>query len=162
MKNKKRLKLSFLFSIGICLNMLYAQQAITAGGGNASINGSSVSYSVGQIFYTTNAGANGIISQGIQQPYEISITTGTKQKDINLSYSAYPNPTTDFLTLKVNSLDFSNYTFELFDGNGRIIKSNKITTNEITIPMNGLLPNTYILKITTKNKEVKSFKIIKN
>lgn len=158
----KRLKLSFLLLIGICLNALYAQQVIAVSGGNASSNGSSVSYSVGQIVYTNNAGVNGAISQGIQQPYEISITTGTERKEINLFYSVYPNPTTDFLTMKLNILDFSTYSFELFDKNGRIIKSNKITNSEISISMNGLVPNTYILKISNKNKEVKSFKIIKN
>jgi len=160
MRNKK-LKLSFMLLFGICLNVLYAQQVISANGGNASGNGSSVSYSVGQIVCTTYTGTNGSLSQGVQQPYEISITRGAEQKDINLYYSVYPNPTTDFLILRVISLDFSAYAFELIDVNGRIIRSKKMVASEITISMNGLMPNTYILKISTKNKEVKSFKIIK-
>ncbi|MEI6754788.1 MAG: T9SS type A sorting domain-containing protein [Paludibacter sp.] len=161
MKNK-RLNLCSLLLFGFCLNLLYAQQAIPTSGGYASGNGSSVSYSVGQIVYTTNVGANGTISQGVQQPYEISITTGTDKKDINLFYSVYPNPTIDYLTLKVADLEPLNYAYKLFDRTGRIFKSEKITTVTTSISMDGLMPNTYILKISVKNKEVKSFKIIKN
>ena len=51
---------------------IMAQQAINASGANATGSGGSVSYSVGQVLYTTNSGSNGSSAQGVQQPYEIS------------------------------------------------------------------------------------------
>ena len=92
MKNKK-VKLTALLLLGIGFNQVYAQQATTASGGDASGSGGSVVYSVGQIVYTTNTGTTGSVLQGVQQPYETSIS-GLNETGINLNLSAYPNPPT--------------------------------------------------------------------
>ncbi|RLD56213.1 MAG: T9SS C-terminal target domain-containing protein, partial [Bacteroidetes bacterium] len=72
------------------LSNLQAQEVIPATGGEASGSGGSASYTVGQVVYTTNTGTNGnSVSQGVQQPYEISVVTGIAEaKDINLEVSA--------------------------------------------------------------------------
>lgn len=49
---------------------LYAQTSILASGGDNSGSGGSVSYSVGQVFYTTNTGTSGSVEQGVQHPFE--------------------------------------------------------------------------------------------
>jgi hypothetical protein len=49
-------------------------------------------------------GTNFSIAQGIQQPYEISISVGIELKEINLELAAYPNPTTNNLTLKIGNI----------------------------------------------------------
>ncbi|MCP4550548.1 MAG: T9SS type A sorting domain-containing protein, partial [Bacteroidetes bacterium] len=74
---------------------------------------------------------------------------------------AYPNPTKDFVILKINNNDLSNFNYLLYDVNGRLIRSNKITSNETLIPFSFLAPATYFLKITDNQIEVKSFQIIK-
>jgi len=80
-----------------------AQKNTVASGGNASGSGGSASYAVGQVVYTTNTGINGSVAQGVQQPYEISTTVGINETTIHLGMSVYPNPTTDYLQLKVKS-----------------------------------------------------------
>jgi hypothetical protein len=45
----------------------------------------------------------------VQQPYEISITTGVKETTINLEMNVYPNPTTNYLTLKVDDVELSTF-----------------------------------------------------
>ena len=98
----KKLKLSAVLLLGLGLTGLQAQNAVPATGGNASGSGGTVAYSVGQVVYTTNTATNGSVAQGVQQPFEISVVTGLEEaKGINLALSAYPNPTTDFLNLKV-------------------------------------------------------------
>ena len=100
----KRLKLSAVFLIGLGLTGLQAQESVNATGGNVSGSGGSVSYSVSQVVYTTSTGTNGSVAQGVQQPFEISVVTAIEEaKDISLSVTAYPNPTADFLQLKVES-----------------------------------------------------------
>ncbi|MEJ5266144.1 MAG: hypothetical protein WHT29_12590, partial [Bacteroidales bacterium] len=100
----KKLKLSAIILLGLGLTGLQAQESVNATGGNAFGSGGSVSYSVGQVVYTTNSGTNGSVAQGVQQPYEISVVTGLEEaKGINLSVSAYPNPTTDYLTLRIDA-----------------------------------------------------------
>lgn len=140
-----------------------AQETISAAGGNASGSGGTVAFSVGQVVYTTNTGTNGSVAQGVQQPFEISVITGlTEATGINLSVSAYPNPTTDYLTLKTEDFQFSDLKFQLFDMAGKLIESNKISGNETKIETRGLVPATYFLKVMQDNKEIKTFKIIKN
>jgi hypothetical protein len=162
----KKLKLSAVLLLGLGLTGLQAQEAITATDGNASGSGGSVSYSVGQIVYTTNTGTNGSVAQGVQQPYEISVVTGLKEaKGINLICSAYPNPTTDFINLKVDAsttLSIQSMSYQLFDINGKLLENKKIEGNETSIVMSNLVPATYFLKVTHDNQEVKTFKIIKN
>lgn len=144
---------------------LQAQGSIPVSGGNASGTAGSISYSVGQIVYTTNSGTNGYVTQGVQQPYEISAVTGFDEiKGITLQCSAYPNPTTDFINLKVDessTLNSNLMSYQLCDINGKLLETKNITSNETNIFMSNLLPATYFLKVTLGNKEVKSFIIIK-
>lgn len=159
MKHKK-VKLSVLL-LGLGLTA-QAQQATTATGGDASGSGGTVAYSVGQIVYTTNTGTTGSVAQGVQQPYEISIVLGIDNHSINLELSAYPNPTTDYLTLNVGNAELSTLNFQLFDISGKLIEAKKITSTTETIRMENLASATYFLKVTNNNQEVKTFKIIKN
>ena len=159
MKHKK-IKLSvLLLGIGITAQ---AQQATTATGGNASGSGGTVAYSVGQIVYTTHTGATGSVAQGVQQPYEISIVLGIDNHSTNLGLSAYPNPTTNFLTLNVGNAELSTLNFQLYDILGKLIESRKIISSSETIAIENLPTATYFLKVTNNNNEVKTFKIIKN
>ena len=159
----KRLKLSALLFLGLGLTGLQAQTSVNATGGDALGSGGSASYSVGQVVYTTNTGTNGSVAQGVQQPYEISVVTGLEEaKGINLSVSAYPNPTTDYLTLEVKDVELLNLHFQMYDMNGKLLQNEKITGNQTSIVMSNLVPATYFVKVIQGNKEFKTFKIIKN
>ena len=159
MKNKKVI-LGILF-LNLTITAV-AQQATTAAGGNASGSGGTAAYSVGQIVYTTNVGLNGSMLQGVQQPYEISIVYGVEDNIINIDFNLYPNPTLDFLTLTVGTIDFSFLSFELFGSDGKLIEAKKITTFNEVICLENLSSGAYFLKIINNNQQIKSFKIIKN
>lgn len=156
------------FCLGILLLLpvitgLKAQSGVTSAGGIATGSNGSISYSVGQAVYTTFTGTNGSLSQGIQQPYEISAAASVDEiKGINLLYSAYPNPATNFLILKIESQNLSEYQLYLYDTDGKLIENKRIENNETSINMQNLVPTTYLLKITLANKTVKTFKIVKN
>lgn len=151
----------FLFS-GLSFGVLQAQEVIPASGGEASGNGGSASYSVGQVVYITNTGTSGLVAQGVQQPYEISVVTGIEEaKGINLTVTAYPNPATDNLTLRIDEFDISNISYQLYDMNGKLLQNEKIAGNQTSITMRNLVPATYFVKVVQGNKEVKTFKIIK-
>ncbi len=157
----RRLGVAILITFAFSLSNAMAQKSVNATGGNASGGGGSASYSVGQVVYTTNTGAGGSVTQGVQQPYEISTLGIDEAKGINLSVTAYPNPTTDYLTLEVKDLELSNLNFHLYDMQGKLLQSEKITGNQTNIAMSNLVPATYFVKVIQNNKEVKTFKIIK-
>ena len=159
----KRLKLSAVLLLGLGLTGLQAQTSVNATGTNASGSGGTVSYSVGQVVYTTNTGASGSVAQCVQQPFEISVVTGIEEaKGINLSVSAYPNPTTDYLTLSISEFEISNLTYQLYDISGKLLQSEKITGNQTNIVMSNLVPANYFVKVIAGNQLIKEFKIIKN
>lgn len=74
---KKTLGVDLL--IGLGLTGLQAQEAIPASGIDGSVN-----CMVGQVVYATNTGANGSFSQGVQQPYEISVISELNKSMISI------------------------------------------------------------------------------
>lgn len=74
---------------------------------------------------------------------------------------AYPNPVSDHLILDIKDLDGQNLSYILFDINGRVLRNKVITKNRLSIAMEDLLPATYFLRILNKQKEIKTFKIVK-
>ncbi len=150
----------FLIVIGFVPGLLHAQSAVMTSGGNATGSNGSVSYSVGQVAYLVK-GSNQIL-EGIQQPYEITVVLATEetadnQKDILL----YPNPFKDFLYLDFTSNDYRNSEYQLFDSQGKFIKSGKITESKSEFNFSDLPSAMYIIRINQKGENIKTFKIIK-
>lgn len=160
--NKKKSTL-IIALIGLLNSYINAQNSFNSSGGNNSGSGGSVNYSIGQVVYTTNSCTNGSIAQGVQQPYEISIVTEIKEaNNIKLSFLVYPNPTTDFLKLNTGNYNYKNLTYYLYQLDGKVLETKKIEDIETSISMSHLASGIYFLKITELNKDLKTFKIIKN
>ena len=156
-------KISTVLVLAVGLAGLQAQNAVPATGGNASGSSGSVNYTVGQVVYNTNTGTGGSVSQGVQQPYQISVENGIEEAlGISLEIMIYPNPTIDFIKLKTENYEIKHLRYQLFDTNGSLLKDNKVEGDETSIEMNNLVPATYFLKVMDKNKTIKTFKIIKN
>jgi hypothetical protein len=155
------------FILGLAAYILFpsissAQEVISASGGEAKGAGGSVSYSAGQLFYMTHSGAEGIVSEGVQQPYEISVVTSVKEAEgIDLAVSAFPNPVTDHLILRIEQYNFENLQYRLFDVTGRMIKTGIVTSHETIIDMSSIARGTFLLRVLDKESEIKTFRIIK-
>lgn len=149
------------------LSGVQAQESFNAAGGNASGGGGSVSYSVGQVTYLTHGGTNGTIAEGVQRAYEIAAVTGIEEpRDLNLSFSIFPNPTTHDLKLNIiesfnANQDLSLMSYMILDMNGRVMKKGELTGYQTRIITSNLIPATYFVKVIHENKVIKSFKIIK-
>lgn len=159
MKHKK-LKLSILL---LCFGgALHAQSANTASGGEATGTGGSVSYSIGQIAYTSNTSDNGTVSQGVQQAYEI-FSVGIPESTFGISLSVYPNPTIDNLTLRVSEFNSENFSYLLYDLQGRLLDNGKVTETLTPIETAQLPPATYFINVVNQeSKKIQTFKVIKN
>lgn len=139
-----------------------AQECVNTAGGDASGSGGSVSYSIGQIAYTTNTGTTASVAQGVQQAFEISTVNEIKKtEDIKLLISAFPNPITDYLILEVADFSLSPLSFYLYNIEGKLLQSDIITDSETKIDMRKLIPATYFVKVIDRNNVIKTFKIIK-
>ena len=139
-----------------------AQDTTSTSGGNALGSGGSASYTIGQVVFTYQVGSNGSVSQGVQQPYEISTALETEEAiGITLQCIIYPNPTTSNVILKIENYNIENLKYFIFDINGRRIANKKITSNETLIYMENLAEASYFIRIMENTKELKTFKIIK-
>ncbi|MES2138166.1 MAG: T9SS type A sorting domain-containing protein [Bacteroidota bacterium] len=144
------------------LGALVAQENTDASGGVSYGAGGSANYSIGQIDYESATGAGGIITEGLQQPYEIMVVSGIEAIDIDLIFALFPNPTTDFVVLSVQNVNTVNMTYEIFNIEGKLIEKQEVNNSQTTIAMNDLANGVYLIKVLRKSTEVKIFKVIKN
>ncbi|NOQ27021.1 MAG: T9SS type A sorting domain-containing protein [Bacteroidales bacterium] len=162
-----RYYLCVMFLLVLGLTGAYAQETITTAGGEASGSGGTASYTVGQLVFNTYGSVDGLVTQGVQQPFEIYTVTGIDELDISLNMSVYPNPTTNYLILRINDIEYKDILLHkcilsLYNINGELIKTQKITSSETNIDMSYIAIGSYFLSITMDSKGIKTFKIIKN
>jgi hypothetical protein len=139
-----------------------AQESLNATGGDATGSGGTVAYSIGQVVYTTNTGSTGSVAQGVQHAYAI-FTVGINETALNVSLTAFPNPTADNLNLYISEYNNEKLAYELFDMQGKQISNGQVTAQQTQINMNGLPSATYFIYVVNQeNKKVQSFKIIKS
>jgi len=159
MKHKKTMTSVAFLLLG--LGGLHAQETVTTTGGEATGSGGTTSYTVGQVAYTTNTGSNGSVVQGVQQAYEI-FTVGINEIELNITLTAFPNPTADNLTLQINDYNNEKLSYQLYDMQGKLLSNGQIVAGQTQINMNSLPTATYFINVVNqKNKKVQSFKIIK-
>jgi hypothetical protein len=163
MKNNNLFFLAFLLSflLSFSMNAQTSHQVLSATGGDASGSGGSVAYSVGQIVYTTSTGTTGSVAQGVEQAYEIS-SVGIKETALNISLSIFPNPTSDYLTLKVEDYNNEALSYSLLDEQGKLVLNEQITNQVTQVAMSNLARGAYFINVLQENKKIQTFKIIKN
>ena len=159
MKHKRIILTVLLLGIGITTQ---AQQAATATAGAAVGSGGNIAYIVGQVVYTTNMGTSGTVTQGVHQYYEI-ITLGIKEIKLDISISIFPNPTEDNLTMQIRDYNNEKLSYQLFDMQGKLLNNGLVSARQTIINTVFLPPAIYFINVVNQeNKQLQSFKIIKN
>lgn len=138
-------------------------ETIIASGNNATGISGTVTYSIGQVFYTYIGESIYNVAQGIQHQ-EASENLGTPDNiEPKAEIIIYPNPTSDFVNVNMKGLELEKGTqsYQLYDIQGRLLKQNKISQDETQINLSGLTPSLYMLRVNINNKVSKTFKILK-
>ena len=157
MKTKSLLLLSIAFCAAI---QIQAQNNTVSAGADAEGSNGSVSYSLGQVVYTSATGINGSINQGVQQPYDYDVITGIEHTEIELNL--YPNPTLGQVNLTIADSRTQEYSLSLFDATGRLIMQNSQLNGLNSFSMESYAAGAYTLSVFKKEELVKSFRIIRN
>ncbi len=150
----------------ICLffsPLLNAQQleVVNSGGGYHENSEGSITFSIGEVVIETMAHGDLCFTQGFCQAY-VTITAINELQNLDYELLVYPNPTKNYVILKITRDKLADLKYLLFDLHGRLLKTEQIRSNETTIPFSFYMPSTYYLKIIDGQKEVKIFKIIKS
>ncbi len=156
------MKILILSILMFTITTVRSQNNTLSSGGQANGANGSVSYSIGQAFFSSASGGNGTIIQGNQQPYEISVITGIRNTNIDLKAQVYPNPVVDNLILVIRNTELKNLSYVLVDMQGKVLRQNKITNTSTTIETTSYSNGVYFIKVLDKQKPIKTFKIVKN
>jgi len=122
-----------------------------------------IDYSLGNWTVLNMDNSNGQIANGISHEYLITVSTTEQTKD-NFQLKVYPNPTTEWIFLKLIDATVRPERFNIVDATGRLIVTGvwPNSTNEVKINLKNLVSNIYYLKMIGDNDEIlKSLKFIK-
>jgi hypothetical protein len=72
----------------------------------------------------------------------------------------YPNPVQDELNLRID-IPIQDLSYRIFDLNGRQIRTGRIHSETMQIPMQNFQKGTYVLRVERSGQIIQSFKIIK-
>ncbi|MFK7922656.1 MAG: T9SS type A sorting domain-containing protein [Bacteroidia bacterium] len=147
--------LCFSLSLGL------SQESQNAAGGEASGSGGTVSYSVGQLVYTTAIGTTGSVAQGVQHAFDI-YAVGIEDQVWDFKVAVYPNPTSNKVNLSIENYPAKQLSYQLYDLQGKLLAKDVILPQTTEIEFSSLAAAVYFLKVMQENQQLKSFKIVKN
>lgn len=158
----------------LCLFMLFfiittglrAQVIIGSSGGDVVNETGSMTVTIGQAFMSSAEGPEGSIIQGVQIPNEL-LGVGVNEiplSALNIKMTVFPNPTTDFVNLRIEDDDFysKSYRYYLYRLDGSFMKTERITSDIIKIDLSNYAAHSYLLKIVGNNQNYELFKITKS
>ena len=158
-------RVALLLVFGLFTAFMYAQSALVPVGGDAQNNSGSVSYTVGQVAASTVTNNDGSISvaEGVQQPYEIMVVGVNHYPEITLNAKVYPNPTENLAQLELNGFEIPNNGLQafLYDGNGKLLQTIKITDDLTTFQIGHYATGNYLLELKSGSQTLKTFKVVR-
>lgn len=148
--------LTFLWLLNV--NKSNAQDALSIGG-EATGSGGTVSYSIGQIDYAFKGNTTFTLAEGVQQPYEISVTALDENNE-GIMLSVYPNPVENrlFITCPENS-GMTGYSLQ--DATGRTLHTKTGCGNFFDVDMQHYPSGNYFISIATSTNKTNHYLIIK-
>jgi len=161
LKLKKLPSIVFVFAM-ICWSITsFAQQTIPAAGGNVLSSAGSVSYTIGQTFFSSNSDESGSVAEGVQHAYETLVISNVEEQFLDQVFTVFPNPTHDMLVVEGKSQANDQFKLALYDINGKMLLQKDIRSERETIDLSAFSKGTYILQIRDGNQQYSGYKIIR-
>lgn len=128
-------------------------QVIAAGGGyfENTTAGLSISWTLGEVAYTTLTSTDYILTQGFQQGNLFTTSVEKPTNPLN-DIAIYPNPAKEFVKVRVEIPNVAGKaTFELYDITGRKLISKEMVVEQsvpVELSLSEIRPGIYLLKVT--------------
>ena len=107
------------------------------------------------IYYDWDTITNDWLVVGKQVPYWSELTTSISDNNIDPNYIVYPNPFTDYTTVKLSDV-VKTKKIELIDIHGRILRTiDNVNSNSVTIHRENLPSGIYFIRIHSDDTYVK-------
>lgn len=155
-------KKTILVLILACCSTLVcnAQQVLNSTGNSISGNNLLIEYSIGEVATATTGtlGAGNHLTAGVIQPNYSIVNDVSDLLSDSYNLKAFPNPTTNQLTIETDFEDFTNYRFT--NQLGQTLSSGRFDYSPLDLYW--MPQGTYYLMLTSKSEQIfKTIKIIK-
>ena len=136
---------------------------ISSSGGSGSADGTSLSWTTGELISQTFSADTLMLTQGFQQG-EITVATAANElHGLSIDVKVYPNPVRNMLNIDFKGMTDHTARVKLMNLNGKVIFTREINdpSNIKRINLNGNTSGTYMLEVSINGRS-KTFKIVKH
>jgi hypothetical protein len=158
------LLIACLTGIGYAFAQSVKPEVIAPAGDYFTNTKNSMSWTLGECITETYSTKDNTLTQGFQQS-TYTITAINQLAYDGISVKAFPNPTTDFINVLVETTGSSqiNCSVELFDIQGKLLMNQRLEDKSMQLDMSQFANGTYFLKVSDRGKTMlQNFKILKN
>jgi hypothetical protein len=141
--------------------ILSGQQAILPSGGDYTASSGSVSFSVGQVFFSSDTTAEGSLHEGVQHAFEW-YPVSVADESLVAGVQVFPNPTAGWITIELDkNKSREHITCLISDAYGKTVQNTLLDAESVRIDMQHVPPGWYLVQIVQNQKAIQTFKIIK-
>ena len=132
---------------------------ISSAGGSSSTSNVKMDYTLGETVIETFSVGGNTLTQGFHQTNLTLVAI--ENVELFAEISIYPNPTSEFVNIDIPA-NYKLMEISMFDVTGKLLKTQANASGLVTLDVNNLATGTYYLQvINPKNKEFKTFKLVK-
>ena len=146
-----------LFSLFATISVS-AQEVVSTQGESYSNASGSIDCTIGEVIIDTGTDGANDITQGFHQTNWNFL--GVEDFAPNYEAIIFPNPTEDVLNIKTSM--FENVTYTLYDGLGKLVMQDILSSEQTPIQVSQLAPGSYSLTLHNETQNLKTFKLIKH
>jgi len=136
------------------------QQVVGTAGTVFENENMSISWTIGETAIETLSAETGILTQGFHQP-TLMVMSVDDLAELNFNIQAFPNPTRDFLMLRMDEVLQKPLNYKVYNLSGQLMQEGMITDVQTRISFENYQSAFYIIQIHKENKPIKTFKISK-
>ncbi len=140
---------------------MLSPQLVSSSGESYKSASFQLDWSIGELQTETYTNGSALLTQGFHQNNYI-VTAIDEPNGITYQISASPNPTTNFIYLRIESPNNQHLQYQITDFRGEVLQNEKISDNNQQINFSDFAFGSYFIFVRQNNQLVKSFKIIKN
>ena len=131
------------------------RHVVSSGGKEFSNSSARIAFTIGEPVTETFLSGNATATQGFHQG-TINITS-IREQIPELEISIFPNPTSDFLNVKINETGI----WELYSLEGKLVSTGAIQYGLTSIDMQHVALATYTLTVLLQDKRMNTYRVIK-
>lgn len=134
-----------------------AQEVVSSQGESYTNAAANINFTIGEVVTATYSNASNDLTQGFHQ----TNWKFTELVDHNPLFvvSVYPNPTSEWLTVKAP--EFENVMCTFYDGNGKLVMQASLVNELTQIEVSQWAAGNYSLVLTKSDLSLKTIKLIK-